>query len=135
MTQVRIKRHRWHSRTLILLYSLWVGNDSKVSQSILLTTTPSAYELETHCFATLYGSSVDRSTKIVKLTCTLQDLQEYGFYYKGQDVFSGALEVAKFEGANVRTVSVEVKQGTLYRNQAVQFRSTSRLEVKVLKSC
>ena len=44
--QVHIKRHWWYStpKISILLYSLWVGDDSKVSPSILMTTTPSACE-------------------------------------------------------------------------------------------
>ena len=61
----------------------------------------------TQCFATfkLYGSSVDRSTKTVKKHKLTGVLKEYGFYYKDQDMFSGTLEVAEFEGANFRTVS------------------------------
>ena len=42
--------------------------------------------------------------------CTLQYFQEYDFYYKDQHMFLGALEVAKFEGANVDTVSGTSRQ-------------------------
>ena len=116
----------------ILLYSLWVGNDSKVSlpvysfddHSIRMATLLSIFpvNLPNAGFCTFNSLSantlrfrvtvtgvvldVNRSTKIVrKLKLTgVHDFQEYGFYYEDQDMFSGVLEGAKFEGANVRTV-------------------------------
>ena len=63
----------------------------------------------TQCFATLYGSSVDRSTKIVKkhkLTGVPYEIfKNTAFIIKIKNMFSGTLEVAKFKGANFRTVS------------------------------
>ena len=79
MIQVRIKRHRWHSS--LSYYILFVSETiSKYPIQIFSLDDHSIrMRTRTHCFATLYGSSVDRSTKIVKLTCTLQDLQEEHF--------------------------------------------------------
>ena len=78
---------------------------------------------------------------IVKLTCTFQDLQEYDFYYEDKIKIKICFRVC-WESLNLKETTFElflglvmVKQGTLYRNQAVQFRATSRLEDKVLKSC
>ncbi|KAG9315546.1 hypothetical protein JVU11DRAFT_3167 [Chiua virens] len=131
--QVRIKRHRWFAKTLKtndpLIFSLgWRRFQSIPIYSLddhsirmrMLKYTPE----HMHCYATFLWSccsakhagfrlsatgvilDIDRSTKIVKkLKLTGVPFKIFKNTAFVKDMFTSALEVAKFEGATIRTVS------------------------------
>ncbi|KAJ1303127.1 hypothetical protein OPQ81_011327 [Rhizoctonia solani] len=127
--QVRIKRHRWYTRTL-------KTNDPLIFLDCIRMRMLKYTPEHMHCYATFYGPvslpgtgfcafnsldgkvpgfrvsasgvvlDIDRSVKIVKklkLTGTPYKIFKNTAFIK--DMFNSALEVAKFEGANIRTVS------------------------------
>ncbi|PHH82888.1 hypothetical protein CDD82_4423 [Ophiocordyceps australis] len=145
LVQVRIKRHRWHSRVLksndALIFSLgwrrfqtlplYSMSDSR-TRNRMLKYTPE----HMHCFGTMYAPlvapntgfvcfksfaadtpgfriaatgtvlSVDESSDIVKklkLTGTPYKIYKNTAFVK--DMFNSGLEIAKFEGAAIKTVS------------------------------
>ncbi|KAF9235172.1 DUF663-domain-containing protein [Melanogaster broomeanus] len=129
--QVRIKRHRWFTKTLKtndpLIFSLgWrrfqtvpiYSLDDHSIRMRMLKYTPE----HMHCYASFYGPvalpntgflsatgivlDIDRSTAIVKkLKLTGVPFKIFKNTAFVKDMFNSALEVAKFEGANLRTVS------------------------------
>lgn len=145
LVTVRIKRHRWYTKTLKthdpLIFSLgWrrfqslpmYHLDDHSIRHRLLKYTPE----HMHCYATFYGPvsapntglcafnslgpgltgfrisatgvvlDIDRSTKVVKklkLTGVPYEIKKNTAFI--QKMFNSSLEVAKFEGAQIKTVS------------------------------
>ncbi|CAG8720160.1 17868_t:CDS:2 [Funneliformis caledonium] len=124
--QVRIKRHRWHKKILKtkdpLIFSLgwrrfqsipiYTLNDG--TRNRMLKYTPE----HMHCLATFYGPIHPPNTSFCAVQSVSNDntivkkLKLTGVPYKifkntafVKDMFTSALEVAKFEGAAIRTVS------------------------------
>ena len=130
LSQVPIKRHRLYSRTLTTNDPLWVGDDSKVSQSIIpLTTTPSSCELLNNrrntriatllsmvpvtlpntgfcAFSSLSADTPDLRVMLdIDRSTKIVKKQKYHTRFSRMrlllKILSGPLEVGKFEGANV----------------------------------
>ncbi|KAJ7243717.1 hypothetical protein C8J57DRAFT_1556286 [Mycena rebaudengoi] len=117
--QVRIKWHRWYVKTLKTNDPLIFSLGWRRFQSVPI------YSLDDHSIRMRMGSStrwsvggggldIDRSVKIVKIKLTGVPYKIFKNTAFVKDIFSTALEVAKFEGVNIRTVSGirgQVKKG------------------------
>ncbi|KAI8927930.1 hypothetical protein BC831DRAFT_503643 [Entophlyctis helioformis] len=120
--QVRIKKHRWYKRILKtndpLIFSLgWrrfqtiplYSINTDPTRNRMLKYTPEHMHYKSADFrisATGVVLDIDRSTEVVKklkLTGTPMKVFKNTAFVK--DMFNSSLEVAKFEGASIRTVS------------------------------
>ncbi|KAF1779589.1 Ribosome biogenesis protein BMS1/TSR1, C-terminal [Phytophthora cactorum] len=150
LVRMRFKKHRWHKKILKtsdpLVFSIgWRRFQSLPLYSIEDTNERHRYLKYTpehmHCHATIFGPigtgvvlELDHKFNVVKklkLIGTPSKIHKNTAFVKG--MFNTELEVAKFEGASVRTVSgVRGRIKKALRGEKGDFRAT--FEDKILKS-
>ncbi|KAK6059382.1 hypothetical protein COOONC_02993 [Cooperia oncophora] len=130
VVQVRIKRHRWFERTLksrdpLIIHCCVLA---QISKTVVIYSIQPGYRI----VATGVVLNLEKSTDVVKklkLVGTPEKVFKNSAFIKG--MFNTQMEVAKFEGASIRTVSGirgQIKKGL--HEPAGSFRAT--FEDKIL---